>query len=287
MARDPRYDILFEPVKIGPVTARNRFYQVPHCNGMGHSWPETVAAMRAMKAEGGWAVVCTEEVEIHPLSDLSPYAEGRLWDDRDIPGLARMADAVHEYDSLAGIELVFSGHGATNRVSREVPMAPSHLVVDAYDPMQARAMDRADIRAVRDWHRQAALRSKQAGFDIIYVYAGHNLSIASHFLSRKFNHRSDEYGGSLENRVRLLRELIEDTKDAVGDVCAAALYPESNHGRRVASPLASRTHRATDIGYARPNRRWRPCRSGMCAGARSTRLCGNAGRRAGEIWRPG
>ena len=57
MPRDPRYDILFEPVKIGPKTARNRFYQVPHCNGMGQVMPHAEAAMRGMKAEGGWAVV--------------------------------------------------------------------------------------------------------------------------------------------------------------------------------------------------------------------------------------
>jgi dimethylamine/trimethylamine dehydrogenase len=85
MARDPRYDVLFEPVKIGPVVAKNRFYQVPHCNGMGYARPRSHAAMRGVKAEGGWAVVSTEEVEIHPTSDISPYIEGRLWDDRDIP----------------------------------------------------------------------------------------------------------------------------------------------------------------------------------------------------------
>ncbi|HWG83238.1 MAG TPA: hypothetical protein VN686_09465, partial [Gaiellales bacterium] len=71
MPRDPRYDILFEPVPIGPVVARNRFYQVPHCNGMGHRDPTALAEMRGVKAEGGWAVVCTEEVEIHPTSEVS------------------------------------------------------------------------------------------------------------------------------------------------------------------------------------------------------------------------
>jgi dimethylamine/trimethylamine dehydrogenase len=90
MQRDPRYDILFEPVRIGPVTAKNRFFQVPHCNGMGHAMPEAHAAMRAAKAEGGWAVVSTEECEIHPSGDISPYIEARLWDDSDIPALALM-----------------------------------------------------------------------------------------------------------------------------------------------------------------------------------------------------
>jgi len=85
MTREPRYDILFEPVKIGPLTARNRFYQVPHCNGMSRTYPSSMAEMREVKAEGGWAVVCTEEVEIHHTSEHSPGIEGRLWDDADIP----------------------------------------------------------------------------------------------------------------------------------------------------------------------------------------------------------
>jgi dimethylamine/trimethylamine dehydrogenase len=58
--RDPRYDVLFEPVKIGPVTAPNRFYQVPHCTGLGWRYPRSLAALRGVKAEGGWGVVCTE-----------------------------------------------------------------------------------------------------------------------------------------------------------------------------------------------------------------------------------
>ncbi|WP_135500894.1 FAD-dependent oxidoreductase [Roseovarius aestuariivivens] len=223
MGRDPRYDILFEPVKIGPVTARNRFYQVPHCNGMGATFPSSMAEMRRVKAEGGWAVICTEEVEIHPSSDHAPWAGGRLWDDRDIPVLARMCDGIHEFDSLAGIELNYAGLMAANRYSRDVPMAPSHTPIALPDPVQARAMDKSDIRNLRLWHKEAAKRARTAGFDVIYVYAGHQLSTISHFLSGYRNRRSDEYGGSLENRARLLREVLQDTKDAVGDTCAIAL----------------------------------------------------------------
>lgn len=221
--RDPRYDILFEPVRIGPVTTKNRFYQVPHCNGMGHAMPEAHAAMREMKAEGGWAVVSTEECEIHPSGDLSPYVEARLWDDRDIPALALMCEKVHAHGALAAIELAHNGPTASNLYSREVALAPSHQPLKYGYPHQARAMTLRDIRDYRRWHRDAALRAKRAGFDIIYVYAAHDLSLAMHFLQARRNQRSDEYGGSLENRVRLVRELIEDTKDAVGDTCAVAL----------------------------------------------------------------
>jgi len=223
MSRDPRYDILFEPIQLGPVVARNRFYQVPHCDGMGYAMPQAHAAMREAKAEGGWAVVSTEECEIHPTGDVSPYAEARLWDDADIPALALMCDKVHAHGALAAIELAHNGPTASNLYSREVGLAPSHQPQSAGHPHQARMMSKRDIAEFRGWHRAAALRAKRAGFDIVYVYAAHDLALPMHFLQKRRNQRSDEYGGSLKNRVRLLRELIEDTKDAVGDRCAVAV----------------------------------------------------------------
>ena len=220
------YDILFEPVRIGPVTAPNRFYQVPHCNGFGHRMPLGLARMRGIKAEGGWGVVCTEEVEIHHSSDLSPYFEGRLWEDDDIPALALMAEAVHKHGALAGIELVYNGFDAPNLYSRVPSLAPVSMGTiggSGYDPVQTRRMDKEDIRNLRRWHRAAALRAKRAGFDIVYCYAAHGMTAAIQFILKRFNDRSDEYGGSLETRVRLFRELIEDTKEAVGDTCAVAV----------------------------------------------------------------
>lgn len=217
-----RYSVLFEQVQIGPVTARNRFYQVPHCNGLGHVRPKAEAAMRGVKAEGGWAVVANQETEIHPTSDLSPFAENRLWDERDIPALRLMTDAVHEHGSLAAIELVHNGNHAQNLLSRAPALAPSDMSLDYVLPKQARAMDKTDIRNFRRWHRDAAVRARDAGFDIIYVYAGHKMALPHHFMLPHMNQRSDEYGGSLENRVRLTRELLEDTREAVGDTCAVA-----------------------------------------------------------------
>ena len=224
MSLDERYRILFEPLKIGPVTAPNRFYQVPHCNGMGYRDVSGMVALRAIKAEGGWGTVCTEQVEIHYTSEITPFIELRIWDDRDVPLLARITSAVHEYGSLAGIELAYNGINGPNFYSREVPLGPSDLPTLTFtnDPVQARAMTKSDISDLRRWHRKAALRAKSAGFDIIYVYGAHGFGAPQHFISRRFNHRTDEYGGSLKNRARLLVELIEDTKEAVGDTCAVA-----------------------------------------------------------------
>jgi dimethylamine/trimethylamine dehydrogenase len=224
-SRDPRYDILFEPMKIGPVTAKNRFYQVPHCNGGGYRDPSAAAAMRRTKSEGGWGVIFTEQTEMHHTSEITPFIELRLWDDADIPALAKMADAMHEHGALAGIQLAYSGINGPNLYTKEVPRGPSALPIRTFtnDPVQARAMDRQDIRDLRRWHRNAYKRAKQAGFDLVCLYGAHGFGIIQHFLSTATNQRSDEYGGSLENRSRLMRELIEEGRDAIGETCGLTL----------------------------------------------------------------
>ncbi|MSP82662.1 MAG: hypothetical protein EXQ94_06970 [Alphaproteobacteria bacterium] len=222
MARDPRYDILFEPVRIGPVTARNRFYQVPHCTGLGHERPRMLARLREVKAEGGWGVVSTEYCSIHPTSDDSPYAFCTLWDEDDVRAQALMADAVHQHGALANVELWYGGTHTTNRASRLPPLAVSDLPLHYPFPIQARAMDGGDIREFRRWHRDAALRARRAGFDIVTIYAGHGY-LPMQFIGRRTNRRTDAYGGPIENRCRLLRELVEDTREAIGETCAIAI----------------------------------------------------------------
>ncbi len=222
MTRDPRHDILFEPVKIGPVTAKNRFYQVPHCTGLGWLRPRMLAALRGVKAEGGWGVVCTEYCSIHPSSDDLPHAYASLWDDGDVQSHALMTDRIHAHGALAGAELWYGGESSANLLTREVPLGLNSLPTTQGDPFQTKCMDKADIRELRRWHRNAALRAKQAGFDIVYVYATHGYLLAR-MSSPRFNTRTDEYGGSLENRARLVRKLIEETKEAVGDTCAVAV----------------------------------------------------------------
>ncbi len=222
MPRNPRYDILFEPVTIGPVTAPNRFYQTPHATGMGNMKPNSSAAVRAVKAEGGWGVVCTEHCSIHPSADETPYAYLTLWDDEDTEQLSYTSAAIHQHGSLAGIELWHGGFHCNNRGTREISLAPSAVSAEFVYPAQVREMGIDDIRRFRRWHREAAVRAAQADFDIVYVYAGHDY-LPFQFLSPLTNRRRDSYGGSIENRARLLRELIEDTREAVGDRCAVAV----------------------------------------------------------------
>lgn len=227
MARDPRWDVLFEPVRIGPVTAPNRFYQVPHASGMTNVLPQVRARFREVKAEGGWGVVCTGAVSIHPSSDDSPLPAARIWDEHDVRAHAMMTEAVHRHGALAGIELWHGGAMTMNRSSRIAPWSPSGVGwmsthVGFMSNQRARAMDPGDIRQLLAWYREAALRARSAGFDIVYVYAGMGY-LLHEFLLPSLNRRTDAYGGSVANRCRLVREALETVKDAVGDDCGVAL----------------------------------------------------------------
>jgi dimethylamine/trimethylamine dehydrogenase len=222
--RDPRYDPLFEPVKIGPVTAPNRFYQVPHCAGMGYRRPQMMAAMRGMKAAGGWGVVCTEYCSIHSSSDDMPYPHASLWDDSDVEKLRLMTDAVHEHGALAGVELWYGGRSTVNLYTRQPAFGLNSLPNTAKEgmPLQTKAMTLEDIETLKGWYQAAAERALAANFDIVYVYANHEYLLHD-FLSPKINTRQDKYGGSAQNRVRLIREIIEETRATVGHRCAVAV----------------------------------------------------------------
>src|SRR5579862_4703040 len=227
MARNPRFDVLFEPVRIGPVTAPNRFYQVPHASGMTNALPQVRASFRETKAEGGWGVVYTGAVSIHQSSDDSPLPFAILWDDKDIRAHALMTEAVHRHGSLAGIELWHGGACTLNRTSRMAPLSPSGMPwlsthLGFMGNLRPRAMDLSDIKDLLRWQAAGARRAMQAGFDIVYVYAGMGY-LPYEFLLPEYNHRTDAYGGSIENRVRLVREMLDVTREAVGDKCAVAL----------------------------------------------------------------
>lgn len=227
MARDPRFDILFEPVRIGPKLARNRFFQVPHASGMTNAAPHVRAAFRETKAEGGWGVVSTGACSVHPSSDDSPFPFASLWDQADVRSHALMTEAVHRHGSLAAVELWHGGAAAVNRTTRHAPLSPSGIPwmathVPFMSSARPRVMDAADIRDLIRWHAEAAVKAEEAGFDILYVYAGMGY-LPYQFLLSDYNQRTDDYGGSVRNRVRLVEQLIDAVREATHGRCAVAL----------------------------------------------------------------
>ena len=221
MPRDPKYDCLFEPIQLGPKTMRNRFYQVPHCNGAGSEKPGAQAAFRGMKAEGGWGGICTEYCSIHPESDDTHRVSARIWDEGDVINLGHMCDEIHKWGSLAGIEMWYGGPHAPGMESRAATRAPSQIASEFEYLTYPHEADEDDIRDLIQMYVDAALRAERAGFDIIYVYGAHSY-LPLQFLSKFYNKRTDKYGGSLENRARFWIETLAAVKQAVGQNCAIA-----------------------------------------------------------------
>jgi dimethylamine/trimethylamine dehydrogenase len=219
--RDPHHDILFEPVRIGPKTMRNRFYQTPHADGLNSQFPGAEAGFRGMKAEGGWAVVNTGMTSIAPEYDHSGReVVSRMWDDADVRNWSLMCDRIHSREGLAGIELMASGGHVTGYETRLPAGAVSGIADDWLFMGSSFQMDRDDIRRVQQHYVAAARRAVDAGFDIVNVMGAELIALPMTFLMSRYNRRTDEYGGSFENRARFWLETLELVRQAVGERCA-------------------------------------------------------------------
>ena len=229
MARNPRYDILFEPVRIGPVTARNRFYAVPHASGMTNTMPRMRAAFRGIKAEGGWGVVCTGYVSIaSELRTMRRCRYATLWDENDVRSHALMTDAVHKHGALAGIELWHGGGSVMNRRQPLPPLSPSGRVVDG----DARRLHGQSALANHGSgrHRQSPAlaggsrpQGKARRLRHRLCLCGYGLPAVRVPAVRNGTSARMRTAAASPNRVRIVRELLEVTKDAVRGKCAVAL----------------------------------------------------------------
>ena len=232
MTRDPKYDVLFEPIRVGPKTMKNRFYQTPHCTGLGAHFPGAQAHFRGMKAEGGWAVVNTEATQISCEDDFTGFGlPSFIWDDRDAQNWRLMVERVHEHGALAGIEL-HSGSCTSGFDSRQPARGISRVVSEVLWMGSTYEMDKEQIRELQHLYVQAARRAHAVGFDIVNVHGAEASATPSMFLMNYYNKRNDEYGGSLENRARFWLETLELVREAVGDDCAvtARLSVDTLHG---------------------------------------------------------
>lgn len=238
-AADPRHDVLFTPIRLGPKTAPNRFYQTPHATGLGES-PAANAALRRIKAEGGWGVVNTEAVKISYESDMSAKrVMSWMLDESDGRNWQRTCDEVHRHGSLIGIELLISASKSSGFGSRE----PAGRASAIQNPGDFNAgyyeLDAHDISRVQQQYVDAAILARDAGFDIVNIYGAEGAGLPLEFLSPWYNKRTDGYGGSFENRARFWLEVLEKVRTAVGEDLAitARFNPCHGNGRTGADDL--------------------------------------------------
>jgi len=206
---------LFEKISINNMKLENRFVRSATWEGLaekdGGVTPALSDRMVAL-ARGGVGLIITGYAFIHKSGQSGPWQLGA---DRDelLPGLTSLAAAVHENNGRIVLQLAHGGFFAMKQLTGEAPLAPSLLPEMAKSPR--REMTIPDIQELVAAFAAAAGRAKAAGFDGVQIHAAHGY-LLSQFLSPAFNRRSDEYGGSIENRSRFLIESLRAIRLSVG-----------------------------------------------------------------------
>ncbi|MGE4265219.1 MAG: NADH:flavin oxidoreductase [Desulfovibrio sp.] len=205
---------VFEQTTINGMTLANRFVRSATWEGAaaedGAVTPRLIRMMLDL-AEGGVGLIITSYAYVMPEGQSSPRQIG-AYDDRFVPGWRAMADAVHKAGSVIALQLVHGGCGASPELTGLETVGPSVRVDGA---TQCRAASLDDIKTIAQAFAAAARRAKDAGFDAVQLHGAHGY-ILNQFLSPAFNKRTDEYGGSLENRARLLLDVVKGVRAAVG-----------------------------------------------------------------------
>jgi 2,4-dienoyl-CoA reductase-like NADH-dependent reductase (Old Yellow Enzyme family)/thioredoxin reductase len=208
---------VFSPIKVGSKEAINRFVVpamvVNYCNEDGTATEKYISYHEA-KAKGGWGTIITEDYSVTPKGKGFTGIPG-LWDDSQIEGHSKLTERVHQYDSLIIAQIYHAGRQTNHLVINDQPVAPSPIPcpVNQETPHE---LETEEVKELVAKFGDSALRAKKAGFDGVEIHGGHGYLIAQ-FMSLYSNKRTDEYGGSLHNRMRFPLEIIEDVKKKAGD----------------------------------------------------------------------
>ncbi len=209
----PNFALLFEPLEINGCRIRNRIVMTGHGTGMPTDGTpnDQMVAYYAARAKGEVGLMMLGTQQVHPSS---PGITGLLcnYDERIVPGLKRVADAVHKHGAKI---FGYLGHMGVATSARPLPLWSASPVFEHKYGEVAHAMTKAEIDTLIAAFAAAAKRNLAAGMDGIEVHCGHGLLLMQ-FMSPLFNHRDDEYGGSVENRTRLPREVLAAVRDAIG-----------------------------------------------------------------------
>jgi 2,4-dienoyl-CoA reductase-like NADH-dependent reductase (Old Yellow Enzyme family) len=208
---------LFSPLKIGSFTVRNRIVSTGH---LSHFAVQGLPLERHLdywvsKAKGGIGLIVTEDQAVHPSGGSEPTVIQSYRDDCIEP-FRRIASAVHEHGARIVGQLSHPGSAWLTRRDKGVPLWTVGPIPAFYNVESAHEIDEAEIREIIDCFAAAAVRMQEAGVDGVELMGGHNFLIEQ-FLSPRSNRRRDGYGGSEENRLRLLLEIVEAVRAAVGD----------------------------------------------------------------------
>lgn len=207
---------LFESTSLRNISLKNRFIWSATWQGRanfdGSTSPLQISSLLPA-ARGGAGMIIGEMAYVMKSAAAAPRQLG-IYGDNHIPGLRRMADFVHKTGTPVILQLVHCGLMTSPILSGSTPLGPS--VLETPDGSVGKEMTQEDIREAVEAFSNAAIRAKEAGFEGVQIHGAHGW-LLSQFLSPFFNKRTDEYGGSLENRSRIVREVVQKIRGAVGD----------------------------------------------------------------------
>ena len=217
-----KFPHLCQPITLGRVTFRNRMFSAP----MGGTditadcsvGPRT-PGFYELRAKGGAAAVTASELVVHPQTDASHMFHINLTTPGNLAGWTFLADAVARHGAVPSVELSHSGqYAGTYLVDKDkkkslTQFGPSDWVRP--DGIPVKALTKEQIADIVKSYGEAATLAKRVGFQMVMVHGGHGW-LVNQFLSPAFNHRTDEYGGSFENRLRFAREVLTEVRKAVG-----------------------------------------------------------------------
>ncbi|MBN1590493.1 MAG: NADH:flavin oxidoreductase, partial [Pirellulales bacterium] len=207
---------LFTPLSIGRMTLANRFVRSATWEGLAGedgSMTDRLDELMIELGDGELGMIISGHAYVSREGQAGPWQLG-IYDDRLVPGLARMAQSMKHAGSRGVAQLAHAGGQAAEALTGTQALAPSPMV--GRGGRRAREMSLDEIARTTGAFAAAAARAKQAGFDGVQLHAAHGF-LLSQFLSPYFNRRTDRYGGSLENRARFLLETLDAVRRSVGD----------------------------------------------------------------------
>ncbi|MCE2391136.1 MAG: FAD-dependent oxidoreductase [Proteobacteria bacterium] len=223
-----RYPRLFEPLAIGPWTARNRIVFGSHFTMFSEPSPvygepgyygERVGRYLAERARGGAGVIILGQTQVHPTTAYQMSNNAAAWREESVEHFERVTQPIREHGALAFIQLAHNGGVNAGAWSKLPALAPSHVVNYTEPP---KPLEKHEIRDIVDHFARSALNAARGGFQGIEIHGAHGYLIHE-FLSPKSNQRTDEYGGPLENRMRFAVQVLRAVRAAVGDGVAVGM----------------------------------------------------------------
>ncbi len=215
-AVDPVLAPLFEPITLGNVEIRNRVVMTGHGTGMAKDYlpsDQHVAYYRE-RAMGGVGLIGMAFPQIHPTSQDVP-GEPRAWLPEIVPGLQQISDAVHEFGARIVMQLGHGGRQGHSTFTERALWGPSNTPCP-FNLEMPKEMEPEDIDEIVEAHAVGARHAKLGGMDGVEIHSGYGGYLLASFLSSFSNHRTDDYGGSLENRMRIVLRVIDAVRDEVG-----------------------------------------------------------------------